>query len=145
LSLQVLVAAGVCGSQPCVNGGTCKETGASSYACVCHARFTGVSCEIDLDPCASNPCLHGGRCVAAARGDFECQCPQRLSGRRCEFGRFCNPNPCRNGGACEEGDAGPICKCVGFGGELCSLDVDECTLKPCLNGGTCLNEIGSFR
>jgi len=144
LCLQVLLPAGVCGSQPCLNGGTCKEAG-GSYKCLCHARFTGLSCEVDLDPCASNPCLHGGRCFATPRSDFECECPARLSGRRCEYGRFCNPNPCRNGGVCEEGDAAPICKCKGFAGELCSVDLDECLHAPCLNGATCLNDIGSFR
>ncbi|XP_059483774.1 fat-like cadherin-related tumor suppressor homolog isoform X2 [Neocloeon triangulifer] len=141
---QVLLPAGVCGSQPCQNGGTCKEVG-NTYKCLCHARFTGLSCEVDLDPCASNPCLHGGRCLATPRSDYVCECLPRLSGKRCEYGRFCNPNPCRNGGVCEEGDSAPMCKCKGFTGELCNVDVDECAHSPCLNGATCINEFGNFR
>ncbi|XP_065345647.1 fat-like cadherin-related tumor suppressor homolog isoform X4 [Cloeon dipterum] len=141
---QVLLPAGVCGSQPCQNGGTCKEVG-NTYKCACHARFTGNSCEVDLDPCASNPCLHGGRCLTTERSEYFCECLPRLSGKRCEYGHYCNPNPCRNSGVCEEGDAAPICKCKGFTGELCNVDLDECAQAPCLNGATCINEIGSYK
>lgn len=37
----VLAPHGVCGSQPCQNGGTCVENG-DNYECQCHARFTGM-------------------------------------------------------------------------------------------------------
>ncbi|GLV37965.1 kugelei [Carabus blaptoides fortunei] len=39
-----------CGSQPCMNGGTCLET-SGGYECQCHARFKGLLCELDTDPC----------------------------------------------------------------------------------------------
>lgn len=48
----------------------------------------------------------------------------------------------RNGGQCEEGDTGPLCKCRGYAGPLCSLDVDECLSGPCLHGATCVNAEG---
>lgn len=146
---KVLTPPGVCGSQPCLNGGTCKDLGGDNYKCLCYEkRYTGHSCEMDTDPCASSPCLFGGRCHVAPTGnDFVCECPPRLSGKRCEYGRFCNPNPCLNKGFCEEGNSGPICKCQGFTGDLCKTDIDECDVSkgPCLNGATCLNEPGSFR
>lgn len=137
---------GVCGTQPCQNGGTCTEVmGVSSgYQCACRPRFLGARCEIDSDPCASNPCLFGGRCYNL-NNDFRCECPSRLSGKRCEYGRYCNPNPCKNGGICEEGGSGPICKCRGFTGDTCSVDVNECEPSPCHNGGTCVNIVGSFQ
>ncbi|KAG5869907.1 Fat-like cadherin-related tumor suppressor-like protein, partial [Gonioctena quinquepunctata] len=49
---------GPCGSQPCMNGGTCKET-KNGYECDCHERYKGTLCEHDSDPCASAPCLYG--------------------------------------------------------------------------------------
>ena len=56
-----------------------------------------------------------------------------------------NPNPCLNRGSCEEGIAGPICKCRGFIGAYCNIDINECAKNPCLNGGQCINTYGSFR
>ncbi|KAJ0179077.1 hypothetical protein K1T71_004789 [Dendrolimus kikuchii] len=146
-----------CASYPCLNGGTCRETpdlleGASEgYACACHARFSGARCEVDADPCAAQPCLHGGSCRADA-GAFRCACAAGLAGERCERGRWCGGGDggggapvCAHGGACEEGEWGPSCRCRGYYGPRCQFDVDECAGEPCLNGATCLNEPGSFR
>ncbi|KAJ8667841.1 hypothetical protein QAD02_009504, partial [Eretmocerus hayati] len=162
---MVLKPLGVCGSQPCLNGGTCSEpkdvglkksdeddddeaedAEAPGYLCQCHSRFRGPSCERDTDPCASSPCLYGGRCRPLIEiSDFECECPSTLYGKRCEFGRYCGTNPCEHGGICEEGTSGPVCKCRGFTGERCEFDINECEASPCSNGGTCLNELGSYR
>lgn len=105
----------VCKSQNlCQNGGTCKELNqGKDYQCLCHDRFNGKKCEEDRAPCASNPCLFGGKCHDEGFGNYTCECPAKMSGKRCDFGRFCQPNPCRNSGVCEEGDDGPICMCRG--------------------------------
>lgn len=139
----VLVPPGPCGSQPCMNGGTCKET-KNGYECSCHARYTGSLCERDTDPCASTPCLFGGKCTPTVTGDFTCECVNRLIGKRCEYGKYCTPNPCKHGGVCEEGDEGPLCKCRSFTGEFCEFDLNECESSPCQNSGSCINDFGSF-
>ncbi|KAF8791564.1 Fat-like cadherin-related tumor suppressor [Argiope bruennichi] len=138
----VLFDPGVCGSQPCANGGVCNATG-NSYTCQCLARFLGSRCEIDTNPCASNPCLNGATCHNV-NNTFRCDCLEGLSGKRCGYGRYCNPNPCHNGGVCEEGTYGPLCKCRGFYGDICQYDVNECQANPCANGATCHNVPGSF-
>lgn len=142
---NVLIPLGVCGTQPCLNGGTCKDLGNDNFECICHSRFIGMYCGEDTDPCASAPCLFGGKCRAELFGNYTCECPPRMSGKRCDFGRFCSPNPCRNGGVCEEGDNGPLCMCRGYMGPTCEIDVDECEKQPCGSGATCINEAGSFR
>ncbi|GAB6033159.1 hypothetical protein CHUAL_012768 [Chamberlinius hualienensis] len=138
---------GICGSQPCFNGGTCKGISDTNYVCHCHVRFTGYNCEIDTNPCASSPCLNDGKCTNQPN-DFNCSCPTSLSGKRCEYGRHCNPNPCLHGGICEEATYGPICKCKGYTGERCSIDHNECSSlngNPCQNGATCINMPGSYQ
>ncbi|KAK6637236.1 hypothetical protein RUM44_007650 [Polyplax serrata] len=140
----VLVPLGICGSQPCKNGGTCEEIDDETYECKCRPRYKGTNCEIDTNPCLSSPCLYGGKCIPTPDNDYSCECVTRLYGKRCQHGRHCSPNPCKNGGVCEEGDTEPICKCRGFIGDTCTLDVDECVAKPCLNGATCINAPGSY-
>ncbi|XP_055537242.1 fat-like cadherin-related tumor suppressor homolog isoform X2 [Wyeomyia smithii] len=142
---SILVSLGVCGTQPCWNGGTCTDIGAGNFECLCHSRFSGLYCKEDMDPCASSPCLYGGKCNKMGSGNYTCDCPARMSGKRCDYGRFCTPNPCRNGGVCEEGDEGPLCMCRGYTGTTCEIDIDECEKQPCGNGATCINEAGSFR
>lgn len=141
----ILVPLGVCGTQPCLNGGSCKDLGSGNFECMCHARFSGQYCQDDMDPCASAPCLFGGKCRVETIGNFSCECPPKMTGKRCDFGRFCAPNPCRNGGVCEEGDNGPLCMCRGYSGSTCEIDVNECDQQPCGTGATCINEAGSFR
>ena len=145
MDCKELARPGVCGSHPCLNGGTCLQLDTpSGFACTCPARFSGATCEFDLDPCAGRPCLHGAECVNL-ENDYMCQCPERLSGKRCQYGKYCNPNPCQNKGVCEEDLARPICKCRGYTGEFCTIDVNECLHQnPCHNGGTCVNSPGGF-
>ncbi|XP_065362033.1 fat-like cadherin-related tumor suppressor homolog [Calliphora vicina] len=141
---KVLINLGICSSQPCLNSGFCQDYG-DKFKCLCPERFSGKLCEIDLDPCASSPCLYGGHCEHYGPNNYSCICPSHLSGRRCEYGKFCSPNPCKNGGICEEGDGIPHCMCRGFTGTVCEIDVDECENHPCGSGATCINEAGSFR
>ena len=57
----------VCGHQsPCMNNGTCSNTGPDSHTCDCPPQFSGPNCESDVDECTSiNPCLNEATCVVS--------------------------------------------------------------------------------
>ena len=48
-----------------------------------------------------------------------------------------------SGGHCVDLKVGFRCECKqGYWGKRCEKEVDECALKPCLNGGKCLDKVG---
>ncbi|XP_071496591.1 tissue-type plasminogen activator-like [Diadema antillarum] len=108
-----------CLSQPCLRGGTCKETD-TGFVCNCLANFTGIRCDDDLNEClqtgSSYPCDPiNGLCINF-HGSYSCSC---VAGYLMETG-----------------------------GNLCA-DNDECaetgSLHPCdSTNGVCTNTDGSY-
>ena len=75
-----------CQRYSCSNGGTCEETGADTFVCVCPVGFTGSLC--DTSECeVSNPCQNNGVCVAGIVNGTDallCECSLPYAG-----GEFC--------------------------------------------------------
>ncbi|XP_011643457.1 neurogenic locus protein delta [Pogonomyrmex barbatus] len=118
--------------KPCMNGGTCFNTGQGSYTCSCPSGFTGTECQTPLFDCHSKPCLNGGTCTMTEssttsyvngtgtelssssrqqqqqqqqqhRRSYRCTCPSGWRGRHCEITtRSCRDSPCRHGATCED-------------------------------------------
>ncbi|CAL1526834.1 unnamed protein product [Lymnaea stagnalis] len=134
-----------CSSNPCLNGGQCKFSGLNSHVCICRGRYKGAKCEIDPDPCQGKPCSNEGRCEvdSEAPNSYFCHCSNKLLGARCSYGKYCLPNPCKQGGTCVEGPTAPLCDCApGFQGLYCDKQMDPCESFPCQHGGICHNQVG---
>ncbi|MFK7998575.1 MAG: calcium-binding EGF-like domain-containing protein [Polyangiales bacterium] len=57
----------------------------------------------------------------------------------------CAPNPCLNGGSCDDGTEAFTCTCApGYAGSVCGTNIDDCAPNPCMNGGVCSDGVASF-
>ncbi|XP_074446248.1 sushi, nidogen and EGF-like domain-containing protein 1 isoform X3 [Larus michahellis] len=127
-----------CRSQPCLNGGQCKDR-VAEFLCLCEAGYTGHHCESDVDECRSEPCKNGGTCQDLP-ASFACYCPEGFVGTQCETEvDACESGPCQNGGECESYGGSYLCVCPeGFFGYHCETASDPCFSSPCGSRGYCL-------
>uniref|UniRef100_A0A8D3DAQ3 Delta-like protein n=1 Tax=Scophthalmus maximus TaxID=52904 RepID=A0A8D3DAQ3_SCOMX len=135
-----------CGThQPCLNGGTCINTGPDKYQCTCADGYSGANCERAEHACLSNPCSNGGSCSETAQG-YECQCALGWSGPSCTINvDDCSSNPCNHGGTCQDLVNGYKCHCPSqWTGKTCLIDINDCK-DQCQNGGTCKDLVNGYR
>uniref|UniRef100_A0A3Q3WAJ4 Sushi, nidogen and EGF-like domain-containing protein 1 n=1 Tax=Mola mola TaxID=94237 RepID=A0A3Q3WAJ4_MOLML len=126
-----------CLSQPCLNGGACRDS-VGSYHCQCNQGFSGTRCQT-LNECLSEPCKHGGTCEDQP-GSYMCHCPQGFRGHDCELQDGCESSPCLNGGVCRGYRHIYQCLCKdGFFGDQCQME-NPCVLQPCGNRGVCRSD-----
>ncbi|KAJ7400509.1 Sushi, nidogen and EGF-like domain-containing protein 1 [Pitangus sulphuratus] len=132
-----------CQSQPCLNGGQCKDR-VAAFLCLCEPGYTGHHCELDVDECQSEPCKNSGTCQDLP-GSFACYCPEGFLGTQCETEvDACESDPCRNGGHCESYGGSYLCVCPeGFFGYHCETASDPCFSSPCGSRGYCLPSNGT--
>ncbi|CAH1253505.1 NOTCH2 [Branchiostoma lanceolatum] len=68
-----------------------------------------------------------------------CSCQSGLGGASCQINLDdCSPNPCQNGGFCQNLVGDFVCYCLpSYQGKTCETYVDPCSSGPCQNGGVC--------
>ncbi|KAM6956228.1 protein delta homolog 2, partial [Aplochiton taeniatus] len=143
----------VCVSMPgCVHG-SCHQP----WQCTCEPGWAGRFCDKDIHVCSkAEPCQNGATCLTEDSGEYSCLCPGGFHGKNCELKtgpchrrrQGFKMSPCKNGGLCEDagGYASEVsCRCLaGFSGLRCEANVDDCLMRPCANGATCLDGINRF-
>uniref|UniRef100_A0A8C9WQH9 Delta-like protein n=1 Tax=Scleropages formosus TaxID=113540 RepID=A0A8C9WQH9_SCLFO len=165
-----------CGThQPCLNGGTCSNTGPDKYKCSCPEGYSGVTCEkgikahkplsgvqhccrtadcitnsrssslSDVDDCEPNPCGHGGTCHDLLNG-FKCSCPPQWTGKTCLIdANECDSKPCANANSCRNLIGGYFCDCLP-GWRGQNCDENINDCQgQCQNGGSCRDLVNSYR
>uniref|UniRef100_A0A673LM42 Neurogenic locus notch homolog protein 1 n=1 Tax=Sinocyclocheilus rhinocerous TaxID=307959 RepID=A0A673LM42_9TELE len=153
-----------CTSMPCLNNGKCIDK-INNYQCECPTGFSGSQCQFDIDECASTPCKNGAKCIDGPNM-YTCQCAE---GANCEVNLDdCQSNPC-DFGRCIDKINAYECACEPgytvilttirhvtlfnhfhnsvlffFVGKMCNINIDECAINPCHNGGTCVDGVNGF-
>uniref|UniRef100_A0A915JFS7 Uncharacterized protein n=1 Tax=Romanomermis culicivorax TaxID=13658 RepID=A0A915JFS7_ROMCU len=132
-----------CGSNPCANGGTCTNIPSlDKYDCSCSGNWTGVNCEV-ANFCMHHKCQNGAICLNN-EDDYSCDCSQGWAGQYCD--KPCPAGFCLNGGSCTVDDTDhTFCVCkLGYVGDRCETDFDDCASNPCKFGSTCIDRLGHF-
>ncbi|KRT83956.1 EGF-like domain containing protein [Oryctes borbonicus] len=127
-----------CALSPCLNGGLCFDN-YGSYWCQCTRGFDGPNCDHEIRECESQPCLNNGICEDILDG-YQCRCPPGFSGMHCELASQHRQVPCDSNAQCEPYGSCINNKCIcnsDYAGERCEEKIGDCSVLPCINGGTC--------
>uniref|UniRef100_A0A8C3XC95 Neurogenic locus notch homolog protein 1 n=1 Tax=Catagonus wagneri TaxID=51154 RepID=A0A8C3XC95_9CETA len=161
-----------CASNPC-DSGTCLDK-IDGYECACEPGYTGSMCHINIDECADSPCHNGGTCEDGING-FTCRCPEGYHDPTClSEVNECSSDPCIHGtcrdslNGCARGlgtsaraagveaappQAGPgqttqvvaTLTAAPSPGPNCQTNINECASSPCLNQGTCIDDVAGYK
>ncbi|XP_022919866.2 protein crumbs isoform X1 [Onthophagus taurus] len=135
-----------CESSPCLHGGSCTDL-IGNYSCECTDEFTGINCERQkVITCLDHPCADGATCKNENKkgNNFTCLCPPGIIGDRCDM-PYCKAKKCENNGFCNVNGLQPRCECeLGYDGDYCEYNIDECASFPCQNNGECKDLVNEY-
>ncbi|XP_057660658.1 sushi, von Willebrand factor type A, EGF and pentraxin domain-containing protein 1-like isoform X1 [Diorhabda carinulata] len=133
----------------CLNNAVCYLEDNGTQSCLCPPEFTGDFCEIEVDFCEINYCENNGTCLNRI-DQFRCKCVGGFIGLRCHI-LPCDYKPCENSKMCinipEDNATRDSYMCVcpdGYTGKNCDELINNCLKNPCLNGGTCNNDLTTY-
>ena len=139
------------GVDDCDANATCSNT-LGAFDCACNAGWdgTGWVCD-DIDECAlqTDDCHDSAECTNS-QGGFDCACVAGWTGDgvSCVDIDECTlqTDDCHADAACANTGGAFTCTCnAGYAGDgTTCTESDECSPNPCLNGGTCTDQLAGF-
>ncbi|KAI8500842.1 hypothetical protein Bbelb_216600 [Branchiostoma belcheri] len=165
-----------CLANPCVTEATCTDNPAPALdaTCTCNTGYTGdgfingTGCSASGLQCPALLAPTNG--ILSPTGEtsyqtvvtFTCNTGHLLDGASsatcqadgtwshpvptCRDINDCSPNPCKNGGNCNDLGNSFQCACAaGYEGDTCQTDINDCSPNPCQHGGTCTDLVNGFQ
>ena len=131
-----------CASNPCKNGGTCKD-GINSFTCTCAAG----TLEVRARQTSTNVHPTHAKTVALARTESTrslARAPQgTLEVRARQTSTTAHPTHAK--GTCKDGINSFTCTCAaGYSGSTCETNIDECAPAPCAPHGQCTDLVNGY-
>ncbi|XP_040261466.1 coagulation factor XII [Bufo bufo] len=142
-----------CENQPCEPRGVCEST-LKGYNCICNKPYTGKDCKKDkcFDEILQQYFEPKEKWLRYTPPTLEeCTCHEKGKVCKTTTGKYCDHNPCFNGGHCIKHKENRICGCTkGFSGEHCEINMKETcyhgngtsyrgTANVTVTGAACLN------
>ncbi|KAI4877768.1 hypothetical protein NFI96_021892 [Prochilodus magdalenae] len=155
-----------CTPNPCQNKAQCHAL-AGDFYCACGDEYEGKTCSQLRDHCktshckvidsctiavatnttekgvwhiSSSVCGPHGRCISQSGGNFTCACQPGFTGTYCHEK---TPPSAPNNWYRDSSEHATGCQSSKV--QSARPDINDCASFPCLNGGTCLDGVGSFQ
>jgi hypothetical protein len=135
-------------------GAACGDVTVRAPAAACddgllNGNESAIDCGGSCGPCAfGQACRSPADCATSVCDAGLCACLAGFapdSDGACQDLDDCTPNPCENGGLCQDRINSFACSCVpGYSGPTCAVDDDDCSPNPCKNGGVCSDAVNDY-
>ncbi|KAK7903933.1 hypothetical protein WMY93_016540 [Mugilogobius chulae] len=133
-----------CSPNPCQNKAQCSSED-GLFSCSCSEEYEGETCSERKDHCKTNHCKVLDSCTVAVSSNQTGLSAAEAGGEAAGVWHL-SSNVCGPHGRCISLPQGNFsCSCEpGFSGAYCHENINDCASRPCSNGGTCIDGIGSF-